>query len=428
MTQADDGFIEDGFEADSDEDGWKTHPDWRAKSMRMQDAARTGSEADDILREPSRAERAAAWGQGAAESASFGAAKPIMGLGSLVSGQGYAQGAEGHQADVDAAGEGRLGSAYGTGHMTMDAINAALGAGPSVVRGVADVARRGAQAMIPEAGVLGKIPDMLRAAPGSLRARLAAALDAEGGLGGLAKTKGREALSKVTTKGIGEAAFPKPATSAAAAPDDIGAQIARMQRAPAATEVRGAKFGMGPRNDSFDPSKWIASDPAGKIGSPSWSSTKPAELPLKSGPMEPADFYEPAAGSLGAQAKDLVKSIGQEAPSVSIRRPSAAQLAVKPKAPGPGPRQEMGIGKFSHVKEPSPTSAERAAAPFNTPGVGQATDLPPAEFARQMQMASLKGDVAEMQKLWGMANEAGPEYSAEVGQLIHEYMTSIVPK
>lgn len=139
-------------------------PDWLAKSKRGQEAARASVEAEDELREPSFGEKAASFASGAAESASMGAAPYAKGaakaFGPLLLGgaaglavddpiagipERFREGVESQREGVEAMRVGKLGAAYGTGHLTADIasllggvaapVKSAISAGKAIVGG-----------------------------------------------------------------------------------------------------------------------------------------------------------------------------------------------------------------------------------------------------------------------------------------------------
>ena len=137
-------------------------PAWLAKSKRGQEAARTSVEAEDLQRDPSTPEKAAAFGMGAAQSASMGAAPAARGaaaalaplaLGAAapfvvdnpISGipERYRAARDKQKEATEAFSSEKLGSSFGYGQGLMDLVNAALGvAAPakSAVTALEDVA------------------------------------------------------------------------------------------------------------------------------------------------------------------------------------------------------------------------------------------------------------------------------------------------
>lgn len=126
-------------------------PAWLAKSKRGQEAARTSVEAEDLLREPSWQEKAAAFSMGAGESASMGTAPFVRGI-TAASTPGpldpaslaatsplwaeelekgaperYQEGRGKQREAKEAFSSEKLGSSFGYGQGLMDALNAALG-------------------------------------------------------------------------------------------------------------------------------------------------------------------------------------------------------------------------------------------------------------------------------------------------------------
>lgn len=120
------------------------------KSTRAQDTARTEVGAEEA-NEPTREEKNAAFGQGLAESASFGQAGRVKGAGwkgalggalgtiaggplwgtlggtYLAAGDDIEKGHEEHQANIEAASAGRHGDEFSKGHLTGDLANAVVG-------------------------------------------------------------------------------------------------------------------------------------------------------------------------------------------------------------------------------------------------------------------------------------------------------------
>jgi hypothetical protein len=115
-----------------------------AASGKKQEVARAAEESEEYLREPSLREKAASFAQGAADSVSMGLAPAVRGtvaavaplaLGGLavatdkpIAGMGerYRAARDDQKDKMAAAGEGKLGGAYGSGHLTADAANALL--------------------------------------------------------------------------------------------------------------------------------------------------------------------------------------------------------------------------------------------------------------------------------------------------------------